>query len=141
MVAIAQVANVDFPLRNPGELISGSVTLKNVGDESTGLEAGFFGVLVTTLWDGQEHTLFMYSTLAPGETSTYYFHEGMGGIGYMPEGEAVIEVVGRTWLGEVWRVDDVISWSISEGGQVPEPKPMLPLLLIAAVAMLLFGRK
>ena len=141
MVAIAQVANIDFPLRNPGELISGSVTLKNVGDESTGLEAGFFGVLVRTLWDGQEHTLFAYATIAPGESFTYEFHSTMGGIGSMPYGAANLEVVGRTWLDETWRIDDIISWSISEGGPAPESKPVLPLLLIAAVALLFFGRK
>ena len=137
MVAIAQVANVDFPLRSPGELISGSVTLKNVGDEPTGLEAGFFGLLVKTLWDGQEYPLSMYSITAPGETVTFYFTS----LGAMPEGEAVLEIVGGTWIGEAWRPDDVVVWSISEGGPIPEPKPLMPLLLIAAVALLFFGRK
>jgi len=137
MVAIAQVAKVDFPLRNPGELISGIVTLKNVGDEPTGLEAGFFGLLITTLWDGQEYPLSMYSITAPGETVTFYFTS----LGAMPEGEAMIEIVGGTRIGEAWRSDDVVVWSISEGGQVPEAKPVLPLLLIAAVTLLILGRK
>ena len=141
MVAIAQISNVNFPLRMPGELITGDVTLKNVGNEATGEVAGFFGVLVKTLWDNMEYTLFTYAILAPGETFTYDFHSAMGGIGTMPEGEAVIEVVGRTWLGDAWRVDDVISWSISEGVPTPEPKPLMPLLLLGVLALLLFGRK
>jgi len=141
MVAVAQVTNVNFPLRMPGELIAGDVTLKNVGNEATGEMAGFFGVLVKTLWDNMEYTLFAYAILAPGENFTYDFHSAMGGIGTMPEGEAVIEVVGRTWLGDAWRVDDVISWSISEGVPVPEPKPLMPLLLLGVLALLLFGRK
>ena len=141
MVAIAQITNVNFPLRMPGELITGTVTLKNVGNETTSVEAGFFGVMVKTLWDGGEYTLFTYAIIAPGETFTYDFHSAMGGIGTMPDGEAVIEVVGRTWLGDAWRVDDVISWSISEEVPVPEPKPLMPLLLLGVLALLIFGRK
>ena len=141
MVAIAQIVNVNFPLQMPGELISGDVTVRNVGDESTGVATGFFGVLVKTLWDNKEYTLFSYATLLPGESFIFYFHSGMGGIGVMPEGAAVIEVVGRTWLGEVWRIDDVVDWSISEGGSVPEPKPLMPLLLLAALALVFYERR
>jgi len=81
--------------------------------------------------------LSMYSITAPGETVTFYFTS----LGAMPEGEAMIEIVGGTRIGEAWRSDDVVVWSISEGGQVPEAKPVLPLLLIAAVTLLILGRK
>ena len=137
MVAVAQISNVNFPLRMPGELITGDVTLKNVGNEATGEVAGFFGVLVKTLWDGQEYPLFMYSITAPGETLTFYYSS----LGTMPEGDAVLEIVGITWLGEDRRVDDVKSWDLSEGVPIPEPKPLLPLLLIAALALLFYGRR
>ena len=140
MVAIAQISNVNFPLKMPGELITGDVTLKNVGNESTGVEAGYFGVLVKTLWDNMEYTLFTYLAIAPGETYTFDFHE-FSPAGMMPEGEAMLEIVGRTWLGDVWRVDDVKSWTISEGVPTPEPKPLMPLFLLGVLALLLFGRK
>ena len=140
MVAVAQISNVNFPLRMPGELITGTVTLKNVGNETTSVEAGFFGVMVKTLWDGGEYTLFTYAIIAPGETFTFDFHEFYPA-GMMPEGEAVLEIVGRTWLGDVWRVDDVKSWILSEDVPTPEPKPLLSLLLIAALALLFYGRR
>ena len=137
MVAVAQISNVNFPLRMPGELIVGHVTVKNVGNEATGEVAGFFGVLVKTLWDGQEYPLFMYSITAPGETLTFYYSS----LGTMPEGDVVLEIMGITWLGEDRRVDDVKSWDLSEGILIPEPKPLMPLLLLGVLALLLFGRK
>ena len=137
MVAIAQVTNVNFPLRMPGELIAGDVTLKNVGNEATGEVAGIFGVMIKTLWNGQEYPSFMYSTTAPGETVIFYFTS----LGAMPEGDAVIEIVGGTWIGEAWRPDDVVSWNLSEGVPIPEPKPLLPLILIAALVLLFYGRR
>ena len=142
MVAIAQITNVNFPLRMPGDPITGTVILTNIGNEPTSESTGFFGVLIKTLWDGQEYPLFMYSTTAPGETVTFNYSS----LGTMPDGYAKIEVTGRTWLGAVWRVDDVKSWDLSEGVPPPEypppyPNPLLPLLLIAAVALLFFGRK
>ena len=136
MVVIAQITNVNFPLRMPGELIAGDITLKNIGNEATGEVTGFFGILVKTLWDGQEYPLFMYSITAPGETLTFYYSS----LGTMPEGDAVLEIVGVTWLGEDRRVDDVKSWDLSEGVQIPEPKPLLPLLIIAALALLFYRR-
>ena len=137
MVAKAQITNVNFPLRMPGELISGDITLTNVGNEPTGEVAGFFRVLVKTLWDGGEYPLSMYSITAPGETVTFYYSS----LGIMPTGEAVIEIVGGTGLGDVWVVDDVIVWSLTEGVPITEPKPLIPILLLGVLALLLFGRK
>ena len=142
MVAIAQITNVNFPLRMPGELITGEVTLTNVGDEPTSEASGFFSVLITTLWNGQEYQRVTYSNTAPGQTLTFSFLAVMGGIGTMPVGDAVIEIVARTRLAyEVYRVDEVMSWSLTEGVPVPESKPLLPLLLIAALVLLFYGRR
>ena len=142
MVAKAQITSFNFPLRMPGELISGEVNLTNIGDETTSEVAGFFGVLVKTMWDGAEYERIVYSSTAPGETLTISFLDIQGGIGTMPQGAALIEIVARTRIAyEVFRVDDVIDWSISEGVPVSEPKPLIPLLLLGALALLLFGRK
>ena len=142
MVAIAQITNVNFPLRIPGELITGEVNLTNIGDETTSEVAGFFGVLVKTMWDGAEYERIMYSSTAPGETLTISFLDIQGGIGTMPQGAALIEIVARTRLAyEVFRVDEVMSWDLTEGVPVPESKPLLPLLLLGVLALLLFGRK
>ena len=146
MGAIAQIMNVNFPLRMPGELITGEVTLTNVGDEPTSEVSGFFSVLITTLWNGQEYQRITYSNTAPGQPLTFPFLSVMGGIGTMPEGDAVIEVVAQTRLAyEVYRVDDVKKWDLSEGVPPPEypppyPNPLLPLLLIAALALILYRR-
>lgn len=140
MVAKAQITDMNFPIVTPGTTITGTVILTNIGDEPTSQEAGFFGVMVKTLWDNMEYTLFTYAILAPGETFTYDFHSAMGGIGTMPEGEAVLNVVGRTWIGDAWRVDDEKNLYLAGEPSAPETKPILPLLLIAGL-ILLFTRK
>ncbi|GAH14890.1 unnamed protein product [marine sediment metagenome] len=132
MATKAQIEAINFTPPLPGELITGEVTLKNVGDETTGESTGFFGVLITTLWDGKEHTLFSYAILEPGDTVTYLFHSGMGGIGTMPEGDAELRIVGRTWLEDNWRDDDIMNYVLGVGPVEPEepPKksPIPPLL-------------
>ena len=143
MVAIAQIVDINFPEVLPGEIISGSVTIKNIGDETTSEATGYLGILVKTLWDGQEYTSFTYFALAPDETYNWLFPEIQGGIGLMPDGLAQIEVTSRLWFieTETWRVDDVKSLDLSTGSLIPEPKPLMPLLLIAGLALLLFRRK
>lgn len=138
MVAEARITDMNFPLVLPGEIVAGTITLTNVGDEPTGVEAGFFGVLVTTLWDGVEHTLFTYSITAPGETLNFDFHLGMGGIGTLPEGVVKAVVVGRTWLNENWRVDD--EKIISLGEPEVEGISWKPLAGVGAAAAIFFKK-
>ena len=130
MGAIARIEEINFPTAlKPGDLITGNIVLKNVGDETTSEEAGYFGVLIKTLWDGKEYPLFTYSNTAPGETFTFDYHQYYP-VGTMPDGDAAMEVVGRIWLGldGVWRVDDVKSWIITSGEAPPPPTPAVSLL-------------
>ena len=136
-VAKAQITDMNFPSTLiPGDPIAGTVTLKNIGDESTSETAGFFGVLVKTLWDGVEYPLFMYSNTAPGEIVTFTFPS----LGVMPEGDAVLNIIGRTWLGDTWRKDDEKNLYLAGEPPAPEPKPLAPLILIAGLAFLLLRR-
>jgi len=136
MGAIARIEEINFPTAlKPEELITGNIVLRNVGDETTSEEAGYFGVLIKTLWDGKEYTLFTYSNTAPGETITFDYHQYYP-VGTMPDGDAELEVVGRIWLGldGVWRVDDVKSWIITSGEVPPPPTPAVSLLPAIASA-------
>ena len=127
MVAKAEITEINFPTRMPGEILDGTITLLNVGDESTGPEGGWFGVLIKTLWDGAEYERIVYSSTASGEFVVFTFHDLQGGIGTMPVGYAEIEVTGRTLLGDTWSVDDVKRWDLLEGA----PPPLVELLLPA----------
>ena len=130
MGAIAKIEKITFPTTlNPGELITGSIIIKNVGDAPTSEEAGLLAVLVKTLWDGKEYTLITYSTTAPGQTIRFdYLAPAPHGM-IMPEGDAEFMVVGQVWLGwnGGYRADDVKTWIIA----VPViPLPLKPNLLI-----------
>lgn len=134
MVAIAQVEEIKFPESlQPGNLIFGEIVLKNVGDETAGTEeAGYFAVLITTKWDGKEHTQFAYAFVPPGETLTFKFYTS---IGKMPDTDAELEVIGRTWFG--WDVgykdNDIKTWLIviettaSLDGHVEDAENQLPI--------------
>ena len=136
-VAKAQITDMNFQSTlMPGDPIAGTVTLKNISNEPTGIEAGFFGILVKTLWNAQEYPLFASAIIAPGETFTFTF----ASLGTMPEGEAVLNIIGRTWLGDAWRKDDEKNLYLAGEPPIPEPKPLLPLILIAGL-VLLFARK
>ena len=133
MGAEAQIEEINFPSElNPGDLIFGEITLKNVGDEVTSEPAGYFGVLITTKWDGEEHTLFAYATVPPGETFTFHYQMS---IGKMPESDAELEVIGRVWLplDGVFRNDDIKIWSIvirstaSLSGYIEDAENQLPI--------------
>ncbi len=139
MGAEAEITDINFPLVLPGEIMAGTVTLMNVGDESTGPEAGWFGVLIITLWDGAEYTRFMYAAVLPGETVTFDFHYLQGGLGTMPEGAASLRVVGRTWLDPVWRVDDEKVITLGEAPPPPEPLSFLPIIGSLLTGIMLIG--
>ena len=136
MVVLAQITEINFPTRMPGEIVDGTVNLTNIGDESTGPEAGWFGVLIKTLWDGAEYERIMYAATLPGETATFDFHSLQGGIGTMPVGYAEIEVTGRTLLGDTWSVDDVKRWDLLEGAPPPLVELLLPAISSAIVGTL-----
>jgi len=141
MVAIAQIEEINLPTTlNPGDLITGSITIKNIGDETTGTEAGYFSVLITTLWDGKEYPQIAYSSTAPGETFIFSFHSNYP-VGTMPEWDAELEVVGRIWLGwnGGYRTDDTRSWmiTIEEAPPIPEPLQLLPLIGSLTTGLLL----
>ncbi|GAH13878.1 unnamed protein product, partial [marine sediment metagenome] len=89
MGAIARIEEINFPTAlKPGELITGEIVLRNVGDETASAEAGLLAVLITTLWDGKEHTSIAYASINPGETFIFDFRAPRG-TGTMPEGDAV----------------------------------------------------
>ena len=131
MGAIAWIQEINFPTTlNPGDLITGSITIKNIGDETTGTEAGYFSVLITTLWDGKEYPQIAYSSTKPGETFIFSFHSNYP-VGTMPDGDAELVIEGRIWLGYNggYRIDDTKSWMITIE-EVPPPPDLVPLLKI-----------
>ena len=140
MGAIAQITEINFPTVTPGEIIAGTVTMMNIGDDYTSYENGWFGVLIKTLWDGGEYERIMYSSTAPGEFIVFDFLNIQGGIGAMPVGDAVIEVTARMRLGDTWRVDDEKNLYLAGEPPAPKPNPLAPLILIAGL-VLLFARK
>ena len=113
MTVITQIESINFPAKQPGSLITGTVAVKNIGDMVASAEGGQLSLLITTLWDGKEHPQFQYSSTKPGETLTFSYHMG---IGAMPEENAVIEVVSMTWLGheEGYRTDDARTVNLEE---------------------------
>ena len=137
MVAAAEITDISFPEVAQGEIVSGTVTVENIGDEPTSEATGYLGILVKTLWDGQEYPSFTYYALAPGETYTWLFPAVQGGIGTMPAGPAEVEVTSRRWLGGVWEVDDVVYYSINF--QEPLPKPSIIKTLAVTLGPIVVG--
>ena len=130
MTAIAQIEEINFPTTlNPGDLIIGSITIKNIGDEP-----GTLGVLITTTWDGKEYPLVSGGPTSPEGSMTYYFHEGYPA-GNMPSGNAELVIDGRMWLGwnGGYRTDDTKSWVITLEGVPPTPEPLQLLPLIGSL--------
>lgn len=118
MGAIARIEEINFPtVLNPGDLITGSITIKNIGDEP-----GTLGVRITTTWDGKKYSLVSGGPTSPEGSMTYYFHEGYPA-GNMPSGNAELIIEGLIWLG--WnggfRTDDTKSWVITLQ-EVPPPE-------------------
>lgn len=143
MGAMARIEEINFPTAlNTGDPIEGTIVLKNVGDETASVESGLLAVLITTLWDGKEHTSIAYASINPGETFTFDFRAPRG-TGTMPDGNAVLEVAGRIWLGwdGGWRVDDVKSWIIYLGEAPPpqEPVQLLPIIVSLLTGVVLIG--
>lgn len=132
MAALAQIEGINLPTTlRPGDLITGSIAVTNVGDEP-----GTLGVLITTMWDGVEYPQVGGGPTPPGGSMLFTFHEGYPA-GYMPGGNAELVLEGRIWLGYDggYRTDDVKTWVIApyEEPPIPEPKPWLPLLLMVGL--------
>ena len=136
MAAIAQIEEINLPTTlNPGDLITGSITIKNIGDE-----LGTLGVLITTTWDGKEYPLVSGGPTSPEGSMTFNFHEGYPA-GNMPSGNAELVIEGRIWLGYNggYRTDDVKTWIVTLYEEPPEPLPLLPIIGSLLTGLLLFG--